>query len=506
MIADLHSHPTRRVYESDSLHTPVQEPDVKPALKSEDAQIHFAFLSPAEKGFFQGVQGGTLTQSTMQQFCECLARRDNTQIKKWITDHALASSRSGINKFDWLNALSDQISQPAVDYVKCGQYDYFEELKRQYRLFRVAEREGNCSLAVPGENLSTTHNDLTKVVLAINGIHSLGIGNPEDECMQDGQPRLDISLGRLKSRIHQIKGEEPLDDPYLSRWQHPPMMVRLAHHFGNGIFGHARSLPENAKMLFDQTRNLNKGIIKVSGYEIVRELLGLDEALRPTGSRRILIDMLHLSAASRNNLYEQVYRIYNKNINPTQPIPVIFTGAAYSGIDYLIEMIRNGEDGREGDDQRVNGYYGGSINLSDEDVLAVFWSNGLIALTLEECRLGDEMGGIEKVFSNSPRRKAMRLLSRQIAGIISIPFAYHLAAPLNIWNCLSIGPGLGNRTSLVAHYRNQPDLKILQQDVEEVLFKLKRDEPMWFGGFKPSQLAEKICSENVREFTALNFR
>ena len=125
MIADLHSHPTRRVYESDSLHTPVQEPDVKPALKSEDAQIHFAFLSPAEKGFFQGVQGGTLTQSTMQQFCECLARRDNTQIKKWITDHALASSRSGINKFDWLNALSDQISQPAVDYVKCGQYDYF---------------------------------------------------------------------------------------------------------------------------------------------------------------------------------------------------------------------------------------------------------------------------------------------------------------------------------------------------------------------------------------------
>ncbi len=483
----------------------MREPDVKPALKSEDAQIHFAFLSPAEKGFFAGVEGGALTPGTMQQFFDCVATRDNKQLKKWISDHALVSSRSGFNKFDWLTALSDQISQPAANYVKCGQYDYFEELKRQYRLFRAADRDGNCSLVLPGKNLSTGHNDQTKVVLAINGIHSLGIGNPEDECVHDGQARLDVSLGRLKSRIHQLKGEEPLDDPNLSRWEHPPMMMRLAHHFGNGIFGHARSLPENARMLFDQSRNLNKGVIKASGYEIVRELLGLDENLRPTGSRRILIDMLHLSAASRNNLYEQVYRIYNKNINPAHPIPVIFTGAAYSGIDYLFEMIRNGEEGIDGDNQRVNGYYGGSINLSDEDVLAVFWSNGLIALTLEECRLGDERGGIEKVFSNSARSKAMRLLSRQIAGIISIPFAYHLAAPLNIWNCLSIGPGLGSPASMIAHYRNEPDLKTLQQDIEEVLFKLKRDEPMWFGGYKPCQLAEKICRENVREFTSLNF-
>ncbi len=58
---------------------------------------------------------------------------------------------------------------------------------------------------------------------------------------------------------------------------------------------------------------------------------------------------------------------------------------------------------------------------------------GLISLSLEERRMGNEAGGLEKFFSNNSRTQALRLLGRQIAGIISVPFAYNMTAPLKVW-------------------------------------------------------------------------
>jgi len=204
-------------------------------------------------------------------------------------------------------------------------------------------------------------------------------------------------------------------------------------------------------------------------------------------------------------LYEKIFRIHNKNVDPANPIPVVFTSAAYSGIDYLVEMIKNAHEGSEQDNMRVNGYYGGGINLSDEDVLAVFWSKGLIELTLEERKLGDEMGGLGTMFSTSARSKALRLLSRQLTGIVSIPFAYHLSSPLSIWDTLSISAGPGAGGVMLAHYRSPTSIHALMEDVEEVLSRMKKDEPMWFGGYKPCVLSEKICRGNAAVFIARNF-
>jgi hypothetical protein len=513
MFADLHSQPAHRNYNGQSRrerNTDVLSPqDGKHELAGASprgSEIVIASLSPKEKGFFTGTEGRCLDRIAMSQFYECLASGDSRKVAKWMHDHNVDSPQAGRNKYKWLRALPFQLSNPRSGYLGTGEYDYFEELKLQYKAYRLKVNLGDYQLAPPGHDFKKNITaDPPTILFSIQGIHSLGVGNPEDEFPEEGQPKLNISLGKLKSRIHQIKGEEPLEDAKLKRWEHPPLLFRLAHHFGNGIFGHARSLPENACVLFDQRRNLNKGVIKSSGYEIVRELLGLDEELRPTGSRRILVDMLHLSAASRNDLYERIFRIYNKNIDPENPIPVVFNGAAYSGVDFLLEMVKNSHDGTEKDSFRMNGYYGGGINLSDEDILAVFWSHGHISLTMERIKLGDELAGLEKVFSNSARSKALRLLGRQIAGIVSVPFAYHLPSPLKIWDCLSIAQASQNRGEVMEHFRHTSGLETLTQDVEEVLSKLKKEEPFWFGGHKPFELAEKICSDNVRNFVSSHF-
>src|SRR5689334_12519721 len=59
----------------------------------DETQLHrspvFAFLSPTEKGFFTGVEGGPVDRNSMEQFYECLATRDIKKIHKWIDDRGL---------------------------------------------------------------------------------------------------------------------------------------------------------------------------------------------------------------------------------------------------------------------------------------------------------------------------------------------------------------------------------------------------------------------------------
>ena len=43
------------------------------------------------------------------------------------------------------------------------------------------------------------------------------------------------------------------------------------------------------------------------------------------------------------------------------------------------------------------------------------------------------------------------------------------------------------------------------EDLEEALTKLKKEEPMWFGSYKPDALVRKICYQNISEFVFRNF-
>ena len=128
----------------------------------------------------------------------------------------------------------------------------------------------------------------------------------------------------------------------------------------------------------------------------------------------------------------------------------------------------------------------------------------MIGITLEERRMGHEPKGFGKLFSGSPRARALRLLSRQVAGMVSVPFAYHAEEPLNIWNCLAIGHGLSGEGTLFGPYTSTLNAQVLAEDLEEVFTKLKKLEPFWFGAHQPAALARKVCYEKVMVFVAQN--
>jgi hypothetical protein len=45
----------------------------------------------------------------------------------------------------------------------------------------------------------------------------------------------------------------------------------------------------------------------------------------------------------------------------------------------------------------------------------------------------------------------------------------------------------------------------LEEDLEEVLTRLKKEEPMWFGSYKPDALVRKMSRQNISEFVFRNF-
>jgi len=83
----------------------------------------------------------------------------------------------------------------------------------------------------------------------------------------------------------------------LRRQPEPVLFLTLAHHFDNGICGHAHSLPAAARLAMDQNKRMYEGFEREGdrGLRIVRELLDLDAALHDRGDRRILLDTKHMS-------------------------------------------------------------------------------------------------------------------------------------------------------------------------------------------------------------------
>jgi hypothetical protein len=496
-------------------------------------KLQFAALYPIEKKYFAGIDGGRIGMKMVTEFYRRVSGDGETLAIEWLinqirTEPGMAKLEKPSLQFMQNRPITFPLER--IHYLQNGRYDYFEELKSEYKFYRnktglpgsteelqlypnglKKNWNGTYHLAKPGLDFQQKFNmDNAEVVmvLTIDGIHALGVGNPEDDYVREGQVRKDVTIGKLKSRIRQLKGDEPLEDNELPYWEHRPFFVTFAHHFNNSLCGHARSLPPLAKMIFDQRKNMDKGILRQATYEVMQELLGLDAHLNSTGSSRIHIDVTHMSAASRKNYYEQIIRPFNRRSeNRNNKIPVIASHTSYSGIHWLDDQIKNAHREVEDEKFHVNGFLGCSINLSDEDVVEIHSSRGLLGLSFDRRILGyDAMPWLSNLpFLGLHRRQTRRLIHRTIREFVNIPFCYHLEEPLRIWDVLSMGTGFGNFCEPLTRYPTVLQFKIFEEDLIEILSTLRKEEPLWFGSYRPEKLARKICFENAVEFVKKHY-
>lgn len=386
-------------------------------VKSTQARVKlmFASLSPIEKGFLNGSTGGQIDKKIIAEYFRRIHYEGEAPASEWLIRHLKTQPGMENVKKQELAFLQNRFIRLPLErimYLQDGNYDYYEELKREYKFYlsKAGEKaitphklqlvprgpkrkwEGVYQLAQNGGEVLyrlRPDNDDVVIVLTLEGIHSLGVGNPEDELLRPGVLPKDVSIGKLKSRIRQLKGEECLEDPLLKKWQHCPFYISFASHFNNTLCGHAHSLPYNSRFIYDQRRNMDKGVLKNATYGIWRELLGLDDHLNRTDSRRILIDIKHMSAASRQDYYKNIIRPFNrKPENALSKIPLIASQVGYSGIDELETLVKNAQEGKENENYQANGFKAWNINLCDEDVIEIHNSGGLIGISLDQKLLG----------------------------------------------------------------------------------------------------------------------
>jgi hypothetical protein len=313
----------------------------------------------------------------------------------------------------------------------------------------------------------------------------------------------------LKSRIRQLKGEESLDDTSLKRWNHCPFYIAFASHFDNTLCGHAHSMPSLSRFIYDQRKNMDKGVLKTATYSVVRELLGLDDDLKNTGSRRILIDVKNMSASSRSDFYKNIIRPYNRRPeNTLSKIPIIASQVGYSGVDGLESLIKNAQDGKEDDKFQIHGFKAWNINLCDEDVIEIHDSGGLIGISLDQQLLGvyQKSWLLSLPLPVIERRRAKNLLAKTIEQFIHIPFDYNLPEPMRIWDSLCIGTGFDGSNNPLNGYSTVLDMHRLEDDLTEILHKMSRERPRWFADHSPENLARKICFENAYDFVVEHYR
>lgn len=503
-------------------------------VKSTQARVKlmFAALYPIEKGFFYGNNGGLICKEVISDYFNRLHTEGASMASDWLLK--LVKKQPGMesvkkSEMEFIQNRFARLPLERVKYLQNGHYDYFEELIREYKFYlsKSGEKvttsqlqlvpdgptrnwEGVYQIAQNGGDVLyrlRPDNDDVIIVLTLEGIHALGVGNPEDDLLTSGNKPKDVTIGKIKSRIRQLKGEESLDDTLLKTWTHTPFYITFAGHFNNTLCGHAHSMTSVSKSVYDQRKNMDKGVLKNATYSVMNEFLGLDDDLNSTGSKRILIDVKHMSAASRQDFYKKIIRPFNrKPENAISKIPVIASQVGYSGIDGLDTLIQNAKDGRETDDFRVNGFKAWNINLCDEDVIEIHDSEGLIGISLDQQLLGVYQESWLLNFPLIERKRAKNLLARTIEQFVHIPFDYNLKDPMRIWNILCIGTGFDGVSNPLARYATVLDMNRLEDDLIQILYNMKRERPKWFGSLSPENLARKICFENAYDFVVTHYR
>ncbi|WP_020526834.1 hypothetical protein [Flexithrix dorotheae] len=412
---------------------------------------------------------------------------------------------------DIIQSKTQGLSKARIAFLQSPEYDYFEELKLEYKFYKSRDNKEEAALVLIYDKnkptlskgkyiLAKNNEDITAsiqkekevaIVLTIEGIHALGVGNLKNK-------GTDVSIEQVKERVRALKGEASTEE----NWEHPVFFITFSHHFDNTLCGHAHSFPDVTELIFNQRKGCN-GPMTPEGLEVIREMLGLNENLEGTGSKRILVDVKHMSALGRQSFYNDVIKKYNNFApNRAHKIPVIASHVGFSGANTLDELVRDGD--LERDNFKKEGFYAWNINICREDVEVIHESEGLIGLSFDARILGVDNTLFNVI--NFRKRNNIKAFSRTIKKIVEVPFRKRLDNPLGIWKRISIGTDFEGYIDPVNKYSTAIAFGNFGLDLEVELKKFRRKKPEYFGNLDiRKDIIEGILFNNAYEFVKKHF-
>jgi len=405
--------------------------------------------------------------------------------------------------------LAKMISRLPVKFINKYQrddLDYFDALKKEYEFIADENEKDHSVNGHPWKfKLLRNNNDLANimneehtigVILTIEGVQSLVSGN------QSTINTAAFDHNKTIQNIIEVKN-----------WDSPPFMIGLAHHFYNGYCGHARSIPKPGSAILNQTVGLNQPI-SVKGNEIIDCMLGIN-GFEGNG-RRILVDTKHLSAISRMQYYAKIKAI-NEGKEDDEKIPIVVSHTGYSEN----KSISGSMDWPDTDDSKYDAstaFNNWSINLSDEEIIEVFNSRGIMGINFDQ-RIVSGADIIEDYDNNFKKRDIKRNINsvrkfwgkqllENILAITNAVYASNEIPPedkVKIWDMIALGTDFDGMINPVDAFITAEDFKELETTLIDLMKKRDNGNGV-LHGLDIEHITRKIMFDNALEFALRNYK
>ncbi|WP_034256070.1 membrane dipeptidase [Arenibacter latericius] len=403
-------------------------------------------------------------------------------------------SLSPIEKYFFRNKMTNEfildiaanfatgVGKKRVDHIQ-GIKDYFKDLEKELKYYQ--ELDGTIIRLPEGKFRY-------KLVNSFKEIEAIRLVEEElDSAIQTICVVLSIEgMHVLLSNVDKTPTEEELlkNLMKIKAWKNPPFFVGIAHHFWNHLCGHAESLTGIIKKHTDQGEGLNMGITQL-GKSIIKNLLDT------RNGKRILIDIKHMSPASRNEYYHML------DTNPEyKDIPIIVSHGATNG---LISST-NRTQGRPRTASKLNPV---DINFFDEEIIRIAKTKGIFGLQLDERRVASKktLRNIKKsVHRNKIMHYRSELIWNQVQHIAELLDAEGIFA----WDCLVIGSDFDGIVNPLNGFWTSEELPYLADFLERHAFNYVQNNPFRLAenNLNADEIIARIMGLNGNRFLKDNFK
>ncbi len=528
---DIHAHPTLKPYSKQYPGAPLSLWDKWTEQTHQCGKVPKLILNLAAKEVSRSTQ--TALEQAARGKVKIIGVSLFTFEAGWTGKNNKRLSKFKRNLLSCLTGISENKLQLIHDRIDTGIYEdtlleyyYLVAQMQQKHMLNGEEWEikfltrGILQKIVSGELDPDTEN-VIYLFINIEGVQSLGIASMTID--EHDFPLNDQKANAIKERINGIKNS----------WHSIPQYITPCHHFGNGLIGHAPSIPFLLKIAgVNQDNFVNRGI-EPKGKEIIRQLLG-------DLNRQILVDIKHFSPRARHQFYEYLEGELGDEFGTkteTSPgvfettkrvFPILCTHTGFiNGSDMMTlkELVEHTKDDKE----LVKDYLNNStINMCREDLIHIKKSKGLIGVQIDLKRLAgkkylnllnstvSENANVEKV-GDEVKQKA---LSCEIVWA-NVFTAAALLDDADIWDILCIGSDYDGIVSFLPGYPTMAEYKHLKNDMKAALeqrnFTAMKNIPVngiklndneitrLMGGLSPEEITERLFTQNALKFWAQHF-
>lgn len=311
-----------------------------------------------------------------------------------IVKDALISSITGFSRKNLVKLMKEKDANYYKDLL--GEYNYLlTQANKKYsgKNFKIATNYAELEKNKKAGNT-------VSIVISIEGGHALGSLAIPDLNKKPEMVRVEDYLEKFRPNVYKLKSWGPNNDG-----SHAPLYITFTHHFWNMLAGHCESL----MFIFNQSVGKETGITD-AGREMIEDLLSDEnEAGEPNKTRRIIVDVKHMSPLARKQYY--LYLAKRKK-NTGLNIPIICSHAAIGDAPNLNCFIKGTEEQKKF--KISDNYFNTStLSLNDEDVQEIVSSDGLIGIILHEKRIAGKLALKREPYRISQKRKIIDEMQKE---------------------------------------------------------------------------------------------